>query len=84
MVVVSIVTASRGVGPDAQRTRNGQLTVTPFDIPNSRVVHGKKFPLGLELKSENAIVDIDTAIQKIEELVQEGVFRELLTDRKRI
>ncbi|KAF1847346.1 taud/tfda taurine catabolism dioxygenase [Cucurbitaria berberidis CBS 394.84] len=79
MATVSTVTAPQGVGAGAGRPSSSQLSVTAFDIPNSRIVHGEKFPLGLELKSKDT-VDIDTAIQKIEELSQAGAFKDLLTN----
>lgn len=82
MAAVTTVAAPLDFGSDIQRAHNGQLTVTPFDIPNSRIVHGEKFPLGLELKSVDASVNIDTAVQKIEELAQAGAFQDLLANRK--
>lgn len=52
-----------------------------FDIPDSRVVHDKAFPLGVKTKEGSTFRDVDAAIKHLEPLIDEGVFNTLLTQR---
>lgn len=52
-----------------------------FDIPNSRAVHDKAFPLGVKTAEGAIFRDVDAAIKHLEPLIDEGIFNTLLTQR---
>ena len=60
---------------------NSNLSISPFLIPNSRIVHGKAFPLGLQLNGSGSI-DIDQALDVIRELAKDDTFKDFLRARK--
>ncbi|KAF2495042.1 taud/tfda taurine catabolism dioxygenase [Lophium mytilinum] len=58
---------------------DSDLTLEVFDIPDSRIVHGKAFPLGLHPKDGAVPADIDSAVGYLENIAKTGTFRSLLS-----
>ncbi|PLB52043.1 taud/tfda taurine catabolism dioxygenase [Aspergillus steynii IBT 23096] len=51
----------------------------PFDLPNSRTVHGHSFPLGLKVAPSSQAASLAETTTKIKQLAADGVIRDLLT-----
>lgn len=54
--------------------------IETFEVPASRSVHGKSFPLGIKPKDNKKFANIDDATEYISKLAEEGVFNSLLTN----
>lgn len=52
-----------------------------FEVPASRLVHGKSFPLGIKPKEGSTFANVDDAVECIAKRAEEGVFNSLLTNR---
>lgn len=59
--------------------RDTSLSIEIFDIPNSRLVHGNAFPLGIKPKGDLVSADLETSLKYISSLADKGVFNEFLT-----
>jgi len=55
--------------------------IETFEVPVSRSVHGKSFPLGIKPRDGTAFANVDDAAGHIAKLAEEGVFNSLLTNR---
>ncbi|QKX56949.1 uncharacterized protein TRUGW13939_04057 [Talaromyces rugulosus] len=54
--------------------------IETFEVPVSRSVHGKSFPLGIKPRDGTAFANVDDAAGHIAKLAEEGVFNSLLTN----
>ncbi|KAL4787134.1 hypothetical protein BJX76DRAFT_345797 [Aspergillus varians] len=59
---------------------NTDSLIEIFDIPISRRVHDRAFPLGIKPKDAATFASVDAAVKYIEPLVDQGIFNTLLTN----
>lgn len=55
--------------------------IETFEVPASRSVHSKSFPLGIKPRDNTKLANVDDAAEYIAKLAEEGVFNSLLTNR---
>jgi hypothetical protein len=53
-----------------------------FNIPESRVIDGKAFPLGVAPTFNDTLTNVDDVVKHIKTLADQGVFDALLSSRK--